>query len=466
MALLNTGCLVSTIQADVTGLTTGSPVECFVILAAGLDSAISDRCVTVPTSGSLPNLWPTQSVPQGQVMFVEDVGVPVIAAQGKWIGFDQRTFRNDAPIGVLFTWGYSLNGDLAGDPLVTRSSPTTVTGGGSNWCAISAGGCSAMFGLKTDGTLWSWGSNLGGKLGIGTSGGGTSRSSPGTVAGGGTNWCALSLNNSGVGGAIKTDGTLWTWGRNDYGQLGDGSTLSRLSPVTTAGGGTTWCSLGSSEIHVLATKTDGTLWTWGSNSLYQLGDGTATDRSSPVTVAGGGTNWCFVSAGGSSSAAIKSDGALWMWGANFNGMLGDGTTTSRSSPVTVAGGGTTWCFVSIGSQSSAGIKTDGTLWTWGANTFGQLGDGTTTARCSPVSIAGGGTTWCFVSVGTYNMAGVKTDGTLWTWGSDSNKYMLGTGTGFGSSGRCSPGTVAGGTAVWRRASMSNYLYSGAIRASI
>jgi alpha-tubulin suppressor-like RCC1 family protein len=153
-----------------------------------------------------------------------------------------------------------------------------------------------MAAVKTDGTLWTWGYNIGGRLGTGNT---DDHYSPATTAGGGTNWKQVAVSSAGTGmvGAIKNDGTLWTWGYGNNGQLGDGTTTDRSSPGTTAGGGTNWKQIGTpgapgvSGGNACAIKTDGTLWTWGRNNNNQLGDGTTTDRSSPGTTVGGITNW-------------------------------------------------------------------------------------------------------------------------------------------------------------------------------
>jgi alpha-tubulin suppressor-like RCC1 family protein len=157
----------------------------------------------------------------------------------------------------------------------------------------------------------------------------------------------------------------------------------------------------------VAIKTDSAAWTWGSNQFGQLGDGTVTYRSSPGQVAGFNSNWCQISAGwqvaGTSfTSAVKKDGTAWTWGANLCGQLGDGTTTYRSSPVSVSGGGTTWCDISSGANHTAAVKTDGTAWTWGRNTCGQLGDGSVVNRSSPVALAGVNANWCQINAGAYN----------------------------------------------------------------
>jgi alpha-tubulin suppressor-like RCC1 family protein len=346
--------------------------------------------------------------------------------------------------GTLWAWGQNSFGHLGDGTSTDRSSPVTTAGGGINWKQVACGGSYNTAAIKTDGTLWTWGWNFNGELGDGTT---TKRSSPVTTAGGGANWKQVACGYR-YAAAIKTDGTLWTWGSNTAGRLGDGTIVtSRSSPGTTAGGGTNWKQVSCGYAYTAAVKTDGTLWTWGSNISGQLGTGTTTNRSSPGTTTGGGTNWREVACGGSHTAAIKTDGTLWTWGDNSRGPLGDGTTISRSSPGTTAGGGTNWKQVACGDRHTAAIKTDGTLWTWGDNRFsGQLGDGTTMSRSSPGTTAGGGTNWKQVACGTLHTAAIKTDGTLWTCG--YNFFgRLGDGT---TTDRSSLGTTAGGGTNWKQ----------------
>jgi hypothetical protein len=328
----------------------------------------------------------------------------------------------------LWTWGDNGSGRLGDGTTNDRSSPGTTAGGGTNWKQVDLGDFHNAA-IKTDGTLWTCGYNSQGQLGEGTT---TSRRSPGTTAGGGTNWKQVSCGYNSMA-AVKTDGTLWTWGNNNNGKLGDGTTTNRSSPGTTAGGGTDWKQVNAGTLSTAAIKTDGTLWTWGRNDDGQLGDGTTTNRSSPGTVAGGGVNWKQVACGGdgadSHTSAIKTDGTLWTWGANNLGQLGTGNTTARSSPGTTAGGGTNWKQVDNGRLHTAAIKTDGTLWTWGGNGSGRLGTGNTTARSSPGTTAGGGTNWKQVACGYNHTAAIKTDGTLWTWGGNI-RGQLGDGTGI------------------------------------
>ena len=304
--------------------------------------------------------------------------------------------------GSLWSWGYNY-GALGDGTTIDRSSPGTTAGGGTDWAQVSAGNYHTAA-IKTDGTLWTWGYNGYGQVGDGTT---TDRLSPGTTLGGGTNWKQVSAGKEHSIAAIKTDGTLWTWGYNGYGQLGDDTTIDRSSPGTTAGGGTTWSQAAASPNYIAAVKTDGTLWAWGMNDNGQLGITDTIDRSSPVEVAGGGTTWSYVNCGWEHTVALKTDGTLWTWGSNLTGQLGDGTTTNRNSPVTTVGAGTTWSQVDGGKYHSVAIKTDGTLWAWGWNTNGELGGGATTARSSPGTTTGGGTNWSQVSVGQYYTTAIQ-----------------------------------------------------------
>lgn len=212
--------------------------------------------------------------------------------------------------------------------------------------------------------------------------------------------------------ASKSDGSLWTWGNNEFGQLGDGTTVSSPLPKQVATG---FAAVSAGLKYTLAIKPDRTLWAWGLNSSGQLGDGTQQDRNIPTSI---GSDYVAVSAGELHSAAIKTDGSLWAWGYNLNGQIGNGTSSDpQLSPTKI---GTDFVFVAAGYQHTLAIKNDGTLWAWGSNSSGQLGDGTTTARNTPVLIGSGFTS---VAAGQSHTVALKGDGSLWAWGSNINGQL-------------------------------------------
>ena len=334
------------------------------------------------------------------------------------------------------------------------TSPIQVIDKGNNWKQVEAGRLVSC-GVKTDGTLWTWGRNNYGQLGDNTT---DDKSSPVQIFGGGTNWKQVSKGTQHMA-AIKTNGTLWSWGRNTYGYLGNNAGFNgspTSSPVQESIGGTNWKMVACGKYHSSAIKTDGTLWAWGMGGFGALGTTAQSNVYTPVQTAVGGTNWKMVAAGHYNTCAIKTDGTLWGWGYNSSGQLGLGDRTTRNTPVQL-NASTNWKMVAVGGYSCiASIKTDGTLWTCGQNYYGVLGDGTDVFKSSPVQTAAGGTNWKMVSVGWYcNMAAIKTDGTLWTWG---RAYGTGDGTTTTTS---SPVQIYGGGTNWKHISVGNS-HSGGI----
>ena len=366
----------------------------------------------------------------------------------------------------LWTWGDGNLGKLGHNTQTDKSTPVTTFAGGTNWKQVSSGH-SHTAAIKTDGTLWIWGYNFSGPLGNNTT---TEKSTPVTTFAGGTNWKQVSSGGSHTA-AIKTDGTLWTWGLGSSGRLGDNTTTSKSTPVTTFAGGTNWKQVSAGFNHCAAIKTDGTLWTWGYGGEGQLGDNTATNKSTPVTTFAGGTNWKQVSTSREHCAAIKTDGTLWTWGLGTSGQLGRlSSNPNRLTPVTTFAGGTTWAdtstaepedlyTISSGGSCTAAIKTDGTLWTWGFASFGKLGDNTTTSKVTPVTTFAGGTNWKQVSAGDGHCAAIKTDGTLWTWGFGTYG-RLGDNT---STSKFTPVTTFAGGTNWKQVSSGFFRFCAAIK---
>lgn len=229
--------------------------------------------------------------------------------------------------------------------------------------------------------------------------------------------------------ALKSDGTVWAWGNNQYGQLGDGTTTSRSTPAKVNGLNAV-VAIAAGSFHSVALKDDGTVWAWGWNGSGQLGDGTppppppfadpwpdrfAVNRATPEQVSGL-TGVVAITAGLSSSFAVKSDGTIWGWGGNWGGQLGDGTSTDRITPVEVSGFTRVVGIATDGGHSLA-LKSDGTVWAWGWNDLGQLGVGTTQNQhqLTPLPVIGlGGVVAVTVAAG--GSLALKDDGTVWEWG--------------------------------------------------
>jgi alpha-tubulin suppressor-like RCC1 family protein len=325
--------------------------------------------------------------------------------------------------GSLWAWGDNARGQLGDGTTTSRPMPVLI---GSGYSRIAAGSSHSLA-LMSDGSLWAWGDNYRGQIGDGSDFA-TKRLVPVQVGGG---FGDLAANGDRSAG-LKTDGTLWTWGR---GSVGDGTHADRRTPFLVGPG---FASVALGENHMCGLKTDGTLWAWGSNNYGSIGDGTTTYRTTPVQVA---TDVATVGAGGLHTVVVKTDGTLWTWGGNQGGELGVGAVTAtQPAPLqTVAGAG--WRTVAAGAFHTFALASDQTLWAWGANDGGQLGDGTTTRRPAPVLIGEGYVT---VTGGERFSAGVKTDGSLWTWGFNGYGQL---GDGSSVTTRPSPASIGTGYAA-------------------
>ena len=316
------------------------------------------------------------------------------------------------------------DGDTSCDQTVTID----VACGGVVLCAGVCNGAAAValiaasdehsLALEDDGTLWNWGDNRYGQVGDGTT---TDRNVPVQVSGL-TRVTALAAGDD-HSLAIEGDGTVWAWGWNLYGQLGDGTTTDRNVPVQVSGL-THVIALAAGHGHSLALEADGTVWAWGDNGAGQLGDGTRTDRHLPVQVSRL-TGVTALAAGSYHSLALEADGTVWAWGDNGAGQLGDGTHTDRNAPVQVSGL-TGVIALAAGRGHSLALTDDGTVWAWGYNSSGQLGDGTHTDRNAPVQVSGL-THVAAVAAGDGHSLALEDDGTVWGWGRNGDGE-LGDGT--------------------------------------
>jgi alpha-tubulin suppressor-like RCC1 family protein len=336
--------------------------------------------------------------------------------------------------GTMWGWGANGNGQVGDNTVVNKSSPVQI-GTLSNWVACGALS-SASYGQKSDGTLWAWGLGNSGNMGAGYL-----QTSNLTMVQVGAQMSFTSMSTGPThAAAIDTNGFLYLWGSGGSGEMGNQNIQPIYVPnrVTTDN---TWVTVACGASRWMAIKAAGTLFACGAGSQGQ--NGTVGNLSSPTQI-GALTNWAKVTCGGNSASngftvAVKTDGTLWTWGDALLGKLGNGTTTPNlSSPVQV-GTLTNWAEVSSGASHTLAVKTDGTLWAWGSNVSGRLGDSTTSNRSSPVQI-GTLTNWSKVCAGTGTSWAIKTDGTLWSWGAATDG-SLGDGTITGKSSPVQVGTL-------------------------
>jgi alpha-tubulin suppressor-like RCC1 family protein len=376
------------------------------------------------------SLWMWGNNPQGQLGDGTTISKssPVQIGTNSWymvsVGSNAINTGNSLAIdstGALYAWGHNPFGQLGDGTTVSKSSPVKI--GSSSWIAVFAGKGGHAAGITIGGSLYTWGNNANGRLGDGTI---VDKSSPVKI--GSSSWTITSIGAD-YTAAIDINGGLYTWGNNANGRLGDGTIVDKSSPVKI--GSSSWNVVSAAANHVAGITIDGSLYTWGNGSLGNLGNGTTVDKSSPVKI--GSSSWTIASAsnGGSSSAGITIDGSLYTWGLNTNGQLGDGTTVDKSSPVKI--GSSSWTSVYAGSTTIMATNLSLNLYTWGRNQFGQLGDGTIVDKSSPVLVSGafstniGYVSW--ISIGTANNSSFATDSKnrLYAWG-DNSQYQVGDGT--------------------------------------
>jgi len=384
------------------------------------------------------SLLPSAANNEGIMYYVTNESIYYFSDGTMW----RKDFTSDVQVAttVAYAWGNNSNGRLGDNSTTDRSSPVTVVGGITTWSQL-AGGDAHSLGFTTEGILYAWGSAADGRLGDNTT---VSKSSPVTVVGGITTWTQISGGYRHSLG-ITNAGIAYAWGYNGHGRLGDNSTTDRSSPVTVVGGITTWSQVSAGGYHSLGLTSAGIAYAWGNNGSGRLGDNTTTSRSSPVTISGGITTWSQISAGRTHNLGFTTAGILYAWGYGSSGELGDNAATSRSSPVTVVGGITTWSQISAGKRPhSLGLASAGIAYAWGRNGSGDLGDNTVVSKSSPVTVVGGITNWAQVSAGGYFSLGRTSTGIAYAWGYNGLANLGDNST----TSRSSPVTVAGGITNW------------------
>lgn len=351
-------------------------------------------------------------------------------------------FLLNAADGQLCSWGQNLSGELGVGDVVGRSSPAAVLGG-LNFRTVSMFNASS-FGITRGGTGFAWGTNGTGVLGVGDT---TPRSSPVAIVG--TNAFIKIFGNVGTAFGQLPSRTLVGWGTNSNGQIGDNSSTGRNSPVAVSGGKVFSDIIAQDGESIVAVDTAGACWAWGFNGAGELGVGDVASRSSPVAVLGSHTftqlymtpyvgqanNHLYVQ-------AIDNAGAGWGWGGNTSGQLGDGTTAAKSSPVAVLGSHV-FTQMAVADEYVLAIDAAGAAWAWGINTNGQLGVGDVVSRSSPVAVLGGIVFSQVFTDGFNNSFGVTAAGVLYAWG-NNNAGVLGVGDVIP---RSSPVAVLGGLGI-------------------
>ena len=361
-----------------------------------------------------------------------------------------------SPAGSVLAWGVNTYGGLGDNSITDRHTPVQVTeADGTGWLSgvsAVAGGQYHSLALRSDGAVMSWGRGFGGELGDNST---TDSHIPVQVTGVGGTGTLAGVTAVAAGQyhslALRSDGTVVAWGYNGSGELGDNSTTGSNTPVQVKGVSGSGVLSGVAAIatgfgHSLALRSDGTVVAWGANLSGELGDGTTTNRDVPVQVKGVGgssalTRVVAVAAGEDYSLALLHDGIVVAWGDNANGQLGDNSTTNRHEPVEVAGVGGTGVLVAVavaaGAHHSVALLSDGTVVAWGINSEGELGDGTTVDRHTPVVVhdvgsLGAGTRRRLSGVvaiaagGNHNLA-LRSGGSVVAWGYNGNGE-LGDGT--------------------------------------
>ncbi|MES2747841.1 MAG: hypothetical protein V4648_05655, partial [Bacteroidota bacterium] len=288
------------------------------------------------------------------------------------------------------------------------------------WRMISAGENFSLA-IKMDGTLWGWGQNSN-KLGLGL-GNLLDQNLPIQI-GTANDWATVSAGNV-HSLAVKTNGTLWSWGNGQFGQLGNGIFNSATPNVTQIGTANDWLQVSAGNRFSLAIKTNGTLWSWGRNNTGQLGINTIIDQNLPVQV-GTATNWVRIDAGNQHSLAVDAFGFMYAWGNNTFGQLGDGTNTTSLVPIVITSTNN-WALVSAGFDHSMALDVNNILYTFGNNVNGQLCDGTNTASNLPIpiSFSGAGTVSFYIAISAGNSfsLAIRNNNTLWSGGFNTSGQL-------------------------------------------
>jgi len=308
-----------------------------------------------------------------------------------------------------FAWGYNLYGQLGDNSITAKSTPVAVCGN-HTFCKISHSSGYSMLAIDNNGKAWGWGYNLYGQLGNNITT--TSHKTPVAVCGSHT-FCEIETGYYHTI-AIDNNGKVWAWGSNFNGQLGNNSTTHESTPIAVCNSNKIFNIISAGEFSSFGITIDGALFAWGNNYYGQLGDNSTTNKSTPVAVCGN-HKFCKISASTGHVLAIDATNSTWSWGYNCHGQLGDNSTTDKSTPIAVCNSNNIFNIISAGGYTSFGITIDGQPFAWGHNERGQLGDNSITAKSTPVAVCGNHT-FCKISTGYEYAIAVDNADSVWAWG--------------------------------------------------
>jgi len=334
---------------------------------------------------------------------------------GSFVNYGSAIDKN----GRLWTWGNNSTGQLGINSITSQITPVSVCGAVKTFCKIS-NGASTSAAIDKNGRVWMWGSAASGALGDNSV---TSKRTPISICGAVKTFCQISVGAD-YAYALDKNGRIWAWGSATDGKIGDNSITNKSTPVSICGAVKTFCQIAINVNNSSAAiDKNGRVWMWGRNTAGMLGDNSIVNRSTPVSICGAVKTFCKISVGNEHTAAIDKNGRAWAWGNNGAGNLGDGTGVSKSTPVSVLGAVKTFCEISVGDACTLALDKNGMVWGWGYNTSGQLGNNSTTSRLTPVSVCGAVKTFCKISAAYNATYAIDKNGKVWSWGRNTSDQL-------------------------------------------
>jgi len=310
--------------------------------------------------------------------------------------------------GQVWGWGYNSFGQLGNNSTIVKYSPVSILGAKKTFCEIVAG----SIGIDNHGQVWGWGYNSYGQLGDNSVG---IHCTPVSIHGIKKTFCKISFGQNFSIGIDKNE-QVWCWGYNRKGQLGDNTSTEQHTPVSIHGVKKTFCKICAGLNFMLGIDNIGQVWGWGYNNYGQLGNNSTIDQCTPVSIQGTKKTFCEIRPKALSTIGIDNYGQVWSWGRGIYGQLGNNSTIDQCTPVSIQGAKKTFCRIGSFGESTIGIDNHGQIWGWGYNNYGQLGNNSIINQCTPVSIHGAKKTFCKISQGWNHDIVIDNHGQVWGWG--------------------------------------------------